>query len=46
MAAPRDKFKCPVCGTEVLTTKASDTTPECCGQPMEIQRPKELAVAD
>lgn len=46
MAAARDKFVCTKCGTEVLCTKPADTTPECCGEPMEYQRPKELAAAD
>lgn len=47
MAAARDKFICKKCGTEVLCTKpAADSKPECCGEPMEYQRPKELAAAD
>ena len=46
MANLRDRFYCPECGTEILCTKKSDTHPECCGKPMEYQRPKELPVAD
>lgn len=46
MAAARDKFVCTKCGTEVLCTKPGEGNPECCGEPMEYQRPKELAAAD
>lgn len=46
MPAARDKYLCTECGTEALCTVASKNEPECCGKPMEIQRPKELAVAD
>ena len=46
MAAARDRFICPHCGTEILCTKPSKCNPECCGEPMEYQRPKDLPVAD
>ena len=46
MAAARDRFICPKCGTEILCTKPSKCNPECCGEPMEYQKPKELPVAD
>lgn len=46
MANLRDRFVCPKCGTEVLCTKASKENPQCCGQTMEYQRPKDLPVAD
>ena len=40
------RYKCSVCGTEVLCTKASDAKVECCGKEMEVQEPKPLPSAD
>jgi transcription elongation factor Elf1 len=40
------RFKCQVCGTEVLCTKTSEGTVACCGQEMEIQEPRPLPSSD
>ena len=40
------RFKCEVCGTEALCTKAGEGAVECCGQPMQLNEPKPLPSAD
>ena len=40
------RFKCQACGTEVLCTKASESTVTCCGQEMELQEPRALPSSD
>ena len=40
------RFKCPVCSTEVLCTKASEGTIICCGQEMEVQQPRPVPSSD
>ena len=40
------RYKCSVCGTEVLCTKPSTSTITCDGKPMEIQEPKPVPSSD
>lgn len=40
------RYKCLVCGTEVLATKAGAGKANCCGQEMEVQEPKPLPSSD
>lgn len=40
------RFKCEVCGTEVLCTKAGEGTVTCCGKEMVMQKPKPLPSSD
>jgi len=40
------RFKCEICGTEVLCTKAGEGTVVCCGQEMKIQKPRPLPSSD
>jgi desulfoferrodoxin-like iron-binding protein len=40
------RFKCEVCGTEVLCTKAGDGTIMCCGKEMTLQQPRPLPSSD
>ncbi len=40
------RYKCEVCGTEVLCTKAGEGTGFCCEQEMEIQEPRPIPSAD
>jgi desulfoferrodoxin-like iron-binding protein len=40
------RYKCEVCGNEVLCTKAGEGTFECCGQEMKVQEPKPLPSSD
>jgi len=40
------RFKCTVCGTEVLCTKAGAGVISCCGKEMELQKPKPLPSSD
>jgi transcription elongation factor Elf1 len=37
---------CEECGTEVLVTKASKGTMECCGKEMQLKEPKPLPSSD
>lgn len=46
MAMLGKRYRCGVCGTELLCTKAGDGTPFCCGVEMQIQDPKPLASSD
>ncbi len=40
------RFKCEVCGCEVLCTKAGAGLVHCCDQPMTVQKPKALPSSD
>ncbi len=40
------RYRCEVCGTEILCTKAGEGQPQCCGQDMKIQKPKPLPSSD
>jgi hypothetical protein len=40
------RYKCAACGTEVLCTKGSGATVNCCDKPMEIQEPKPVPSSD
>lgn len=40
------RYRCQVCGTEALCTKAGEGAVVCCGKEMEIQQPKPLPSSD
>ncbi len=40
------RYKCSVCNSEVLITKAGVGDLECCGKPMELQEPRPLPSSD
>jgi Desulfoferrodoxin, N-terminal domain len=40
------RFRCEVCNTEVLITKAGEGEVECCGKPMTAQQPRPLPSSD
>jgi hypothetical protein len=40
------RYRCEVCGTEVLCTKAGEGQPECCDIEMLTQEPKPLPSSD
>jgi len=40
------RYRCEICGTEVLITKAGEGQVECCGQPMQVQQPRPLPSSD
>ena len=40
------RFRCDVCGTEVLCVKAGEGTVQCDGQDMELQQPRPLPSSD
>jgi hypothetical protein len=40
------RYKCEVCGTEVLCTKAGEGTFECCDKGMKAVEPKPLPSSD
>lgn len=40
------RFKCEVCGTEVMCTKAGPGTITCDGKEMALQQPKALPSSD
>jgi len=40
------RYKCSVCGTEALATKAGEGTLICDGKEMEIQEPKPIPSSD
>jgi len=46
MATLGKRYRCGVCGTELLCTKAGEGNPCCCGVEMQIQQPKTLASSD
>ena len=40
------RYRCKICGTEVLCTKASEGVIMCCGQEMELQEPRPIPSSD
>jgi len=40
------RFKCEVCNTEVLCTKAGEGAIMCCNKEMSLQQPKALPSSD
>ncbi len=40
------RYRCSVCGTEILCTKAGEGTVACCGKEMEVQESKPLPSSD
>lgn len=40
------RYRCEVCGTNVLCTKAGEGTPVCCDKEMLTQDPKPLPSSD
>ncbi len=40
------RFRCEVCGTEVLCTKAGEGTVVCCEKEMTVQEPRPLPSSD
>ncbi len=40
------RYRCPVCGTEVLCVKPGEGVITCCGQDVEMQQPKEIPSSD
>ena len=46
MAQLGKRYRCEVCGTEVLCTKAGEGKPVCCDKEMEIQEPRPLPSSD
>jgi hypothetical protein len=40
------RYRCEVCGTEILCTKASKELPTCCDKEMVTQEPKPLPSSD
>lgn len=40
------RYRCSVCGTEVLCTKAGEGTITCDDKPMQVQEPRPLPSSD
>ena len=40
------RYRCQVCGTEVLCVKAGEGVDTCCGQEMEVQEPRPIPSSD
>ena len=40
------RYRCQICGTEVLCTKAGEGPVVCCGQEMEVQEPRPIPSSD
>ncbi|MBN1848733.1 MAG: desulforedoxin [Deltaproteobacteria bacterium] len=40
------RYRCEVCGTEILCTKAGEGTTKCCDKEMQVQEPKPLPSSD
>jgi len=40
------RYRCQICGTEVLCTKAGEGVVICCDQEMEIQEPRPIPSSD
>lgn len=40
------RYRCQVCGTEILCVKGGPNTASCCGQEVEIQQPKAIPSSD
>ena len=46
MAQLGKRYRCEVCATEVLCTKAGEGKPLCCDKEMQLQEPKPLPSSD
>jgi hypothetical protein len=46
MAQLGKRYRCEVCGTEILCTKAADGTPVCCDKEMQVQEHRPLPSSD
>jgi hypothetical protein len=40
------RYRCEVCGTEILCTKAGGGNPTCCDKEMQVQEPRPLPSSD
>ena len=40
------RYRCEICGTEALCTKATEGKLECCGKEMTVQEPRPLPSSD
>jgi len=40
------RYKCSVCGTEILCIKAGTGVVQCCGKEIELQQPKPIPSSD
>ncbi|MFC1901792.1 hypothetical protein ACFLX3_02570 [Chloroflexota bacterium] len=40
------RYRCQICGTEALCTKAGEGKLTCCGQEMEVQEAKAIPSSD
>ena len=40
------RYRCEVCGTEILCVKAGDGETTCCGKEMEVQEPRTIPSSD
>ena len=40
------RYRCQVCGTEILCVKAGEGAVTCCGQEVEIQEPRPIPSSD
>ncbi|MBM4307169.1 MAG: hypothetical protein FJ123_10570 [Deltaproteobacteria bacterium] len=40
------RYRCSVCGTEILCTKTGEGVAVCCDKDMEVQEPKPLPSSD
>ncbi len=40
------RYRCEVCGTEILCTKAGEGYPVCCNEEMKVKEPKPLPSSD
>jgi hypothetical protein len=40
------RYRCEVCGTEILCTKAGNGAAECCGKEMTVQQPRPIPSSD
>ena len=46
MAQLGKRYRCEVCGTEILCTKAGEKVPVCCYKEMNVQEPRPLPSSD
>jgi len=46
MAQLGKRYRCEVCGTEILCTKAAEGTPVCCDKEMQVQEHRPLPSSD
>ncbi|MFC1949247.1 desulforedoxin [Chloroflexota bacterium] len=40
------RYRCKVCGTEILCVKSGEGTIACCGEEMEVQEPRAIPSSD